>query len=148
MMAKSRASDEIWSQSASSSTSGSHQTNDTAQLQSQLAATQASLSARFQELATLTKLLKEAEDTCSAALDQRDWLAQVLIAISDRRWWWGFMPPIWQSRKLQARLRRRKLFDGDRYLELYPDVVEADIDPLRHYVMHGMGEGRTCPTGG
>lgn len=33
-------------------------------------------------------------------------------------------------------------FDGARYLELNPDVKEAGADPVKHYLRHGMEEGR------
>ncbi|MCZ8173020.1 MAG: glycosyltransferase, partial [Brevundimonas sp.] len=32
--------------------------------------------------------------------------------------------------------------DGAAYLQSYPDVAEAEIDPLLHFVMHGMNEAR------
>lgn len=35
------------------------------------------------------------------------------------------------------------IFDAARYLDLYPDVREAGIDPLRHYVDRGAREGRS-----
>jgi hypothetical protein len=34
------------------------------------------------------------------------------------------------------------LFDAESYLAHYPDVQQAGMDPLRHYIWHGMGEGR------
>ena len=34
------------------------------------------------------------------------------------------------------------LFDKAWYLETYPDVAAARIDPLRHYIRHGCAEGR------
>jgi glycosyltransferase involved in cell wall biosynthesis len=39
-------------------------------------------------------------------------------------------------------LRRSSLFDGDYYLSRYPDVAEAGLNPLMHYVEHGAIEGR------
>lgn len=35
-----------------------------------------------------------------------------------------------------------ELFDGDHYLDLYPDVRDAGMNPLVHYVWHGEAEGR------
>ena len=35
-------------------------------------------------------------------------------------------------------------FDTNDYLAAYPDVKAARIDPLLHYVMSGMAEGRTA----
>ncbi|PMR78134.1 hypothetical protein C1H70_15270 [Halomonas urumqiensis] len=34
------------------------------------------------------------------------------------------------------------LFDADRYLAQNPDLAEAGIDPLVHYLRHGGAEGR------
>ena len=40
------------------------------------------------------------------------------------------------------RIRRARLFDPAFYLEHYPDVRRAGIDPLGHYLRHGAAEGR------
>ncbi len=48
----------------------------------------------------------------------------------------------WALRREEERKRRRGLFDGDFYLEKYPDVRAAGLDPLRHYVEHGAAEER------
>ena len=40
------------------------------------------------------------------------------------------------------RIRHAGLFDPAFYLERYPDVGQAGIDPLRHYLRHGAAEGR------
>lgn len=34
-------------------------------------------------------------------------------------------------------------FDAEYYLASYPDVQEAGIDPLRHYIKYGLAEGRS-----
>jgi len=39
-------------------------------------------------------------------------------------------------------ISRSGLFDRKYYLENYPDVRKADIDPLMHYIKHGWKEGR------
>lgn len=36
-----------------------------------------------------------------------------------------------------------RYFDGARYLEKYPDLVDAPIDPFEHFASHGLEEGRT-----
>ncbi len=36
----------------------------------------------------------------------------------------------------------RALFDADWYLQTYPDVAQAGLNPLRHYLEHGAAEGR------
>jgi hypothetical protein len=40
------------------------------------------------------------------------------------------------------RIRRARLFDPAFYLERYPDVRGAGVDPLRHYLRYGSVEGR------
>lgn len=39
-------------------------------------------------------------------------------------------------------IRELGVFDADYYLEQYPDVAESGADPLRHYLKHGVEEGR------
>ena len=39
-------------------------------------------------------------------------------------------------------IRASRLFRPLYYLERYPDVAAADIDPLLHYIQHGAAEGR------
>ncbi|KIQ97617.1 CDP-glycerol glycerophosphotransferase family protein [Lysobacter sp. A03] len=34
------------------------------------------------------------------------------------------------------------LFDRHAYLQMYPDVAASDMDPIEHYIMHGVEEGR------
>ncbi len=104
-----------------------------------------SVEKRFHELAILTKLLKEAEDQEAAASDQRAWLIQICSVLDHRPWWWPLAPKKWKMRYRRDRLRRMNLFDAQRYVELYPDVVAEGVDPVRHYISHGMKEGRICP---
>ncbi|SDH08645.1 rhamnan synthesis F family protein [Pelagibacterium luteolum] len=40
------------------------------------------------------------------------------------------------------RLRESKLFDPDFYLDFYPDIAEAGLDPEEHYLSRGAKEGR------
>ena len=37
-----------------------------------------------------------------------------------------------------------RAFDADRYLQKYPDVREAGLNPFGHYLMYGQNEGRDC----
>ncbi len=48
----------------------------------------------------------------------------------------------WALRRDEERNRRQGLFDPAFYLDKYPDVRAAVIDPLQHYVMNGAAEGR------
>ncbi len=48
----------------------------------------------------------------------------------------------WALRREEERKRRCGIFDAAFYLEKYPDLRAAGVDPLRHYVEHGAVEGR------
>ncbi|MDX3901018.1 MAG: hypothetical protein QHC40_10995 [Sphingobium sp.] len=74
---------------------------------------------------------------------QRKWLQQVNAVVTGYPQWWAFMPKKWRQKKVQARLLRKGLFDTDSYLTRYPDVLSSGIDPLQHYILHGMDEGRS-----
>jgi len=39
-------------------------------------------------------------------------------------------------------IKKSGLFDEIYYLKSYPDVRKADIDPIKHYILHGAKEGR------
>ena len=39
-------------------------------------------------------------------------------------------------------IRKSRLFSALAYLKRYPDVAEAGVDPLLHYIRHGEAEGR------
>lgn len=39
-------------------------------------------------------------------------------------------------------IRQSSLFNAKWYVEKYPDVAKAGIDPARHYLVHGFKEGR------
>ena len=40
-----------------------------------------------------------------------------------------------------------KVFSGDRYLERNADVRAAKVDPLVHYLLYGLDEGRATSFG-
>jgi hypothetical protein len=44
--------------------------------------------------------------------------------------------------RFKNRVQKCTLFDRDWYLENYPDVAAANIDPVRHYLLYGGFEGR------
>jgi len=44
--------------------------------------------------------------------------------------------------KIRKILKKSELFDQAYYLKKYPDVRQADIDPIKHYLLHGYKEGR------
>lgn len=44
---------------------------------------------------------------------------------------------------IKLKMLSEKLFDADYYLKCYPDVKKSGIDPLEHYIIHGLKEGRS-----
>lgn len=61
----------------------------------------------------------------------------------------GFRLPSWSKTRRDgddplecARIRESGLFDEAYYRSAYPDVAQAGIDPLLHFVLHGNEEGR------
>lgn len=52
--------------------------------------------------------------------------------------------PIWMLKAwlLALKIRRLRLFDFQWYLDRYPDIRQTGIRPFKHFLMHGIFEGR------
>ncbi|MGB3797143.1 MAG: methyltransferase domain-containing protein [Alteraurantiacibacter sp.] len=100
---------------------------------------------RFDELATVTRFLADTQAGRQKATDQMGWLIQVYQELDQTPDWWAALPSSMRTERKFSRLRRAGLFDAAQYLRLYPDVLEARMDPLRHYILHGMSEDRELP---
>ena len=104
----------------------------------------AQIDERFNEIAVLTQLLHRREKHADEQDQHAEWLREVYRALMNKRWWWALMPSPWQRRRELRQLARRGLFDGEAYLARYADVAQSGVDPLHHYILHGMAEGRSC----
>lgn len=118
--------------------------------QEKLAVLLAELHAYGEELEKKSAESKKAQQAITARFEQeaaaRLWMVRLSEALMQRRpFWWHLVPEGWRSRRTYATLRRRGIFDADKYCAMYPDVPAAGMDPLEHYVKHGMQEGRSCP---
>lgn len=111
-------------------------------LQSAAQEHRSALSARYEEIAALTRLLRGAEAAAGDRSTGNDWVHAVAVTINMMPSWWMLLPKSMRNKKRYARLRQKGLFDGERYLQVYPDVVAENMDPLDHYLRHGMAEGR------
>jgi len=100
------------------------------------------LDERYREIAVLTKLLKQSQHEANREREQRQWLSAITAALLKQPWWWALLPEGRRNPRIHARLAKRGLFDAHAYLALQPDVAASGIDPLLHYVIHGMNEGR------
>jgi hypothetical protein len=115
------------------------QINDLGLVNSQL---NSRMNERISEIAQLSNLLRLREQDVSVKSEHSDWLQQVMPVIMHTSWWWNMMPNAWRMERRYRRLSKRGLFDKTSYLNRYPDVAAAGIDPLQHYIKHGMAEGR------
>ena len=100
------------------------------------------LSERFREINGLAVLLREQERLCEAAESRADWLREVAATLLTPPRWWALIPAAWRLKRQLRILRSRGLFDGEAYLKQYPDVAATGMNPLQHYLLHGIHEGR------
>ena len=102
----------------------------------------AQLRERFDEIAALTRMLREEEFKRTAMSEKVEWLRQIVEFYRKLPAWWKAMPKAWQRAAQGRRLQEIGLFDGDAYLARHADVRAAGVDPLRHYLNHGIIENR------
>ena len=95
------------------------------------------------EVAMLSGRLQTKEAEADRFARHAEWLQKVNMVITGYPTWWSAMPKRWRDKWQRGRLLRRGLFDADTYLARYPDVSTSGIDPLRHYIIHGIKENRT-----
>jgi SAM-dependent methyltransferase len=107
-------------------------------LETQNRALQDNLRQRFSEITRLTEMILDRDHK----LEELDWLRQVFAKLARRPFWWFLMPVKWRQKREHRRLKNANLFDAETYVKHYPDVAGEPIDPLLHYILHGMGEAR------
>lgn len=56
------------------------------------------------------------------------------------------MPWRWHLARIRRRMEKGGAFDGEAYLAANPDVAQAGMDPLKHYLAHGLDENRPLGT--
>lgn len=114
-----------------------------ASVSSDLAKTQRQASERITEIVTLTRALDVSQLEIDTRQKNVDWLRDISRAIQSTPRWWSLLPKKEKRKRELRRLRNIGLFDSQAYLERYPDVLEAGMDPLDHYIIHGVNEGRS-----
>lgn len=103
------------------------------------------LAKRSNEISTLSKIFVEQSNHADSLQSVTKWLREVRSLEEVFPKWWSIMPSNWRQRRAQQRYKFKGLFDADIYLALYPDVEQQGMDPIRHYILHGIAEGRVCP---
>ncbi|HIN66068.1 MAG TPA: methyltransferase domain-containing protein [Candidatus Obscuribacterales bacterium] len=87
--------------------------------------------------------LKAAEERVGRKERQLDWMRRLYRFIeSGNVGLKGMLPPSMRRRRTKKVLQKKNHFDGDAYLAKYADVAESGMNPLHHYIFHGMAEGR------
>lgn len=100
------------------------------------------LAEQLQEAAVITKLLLEAERARDHRSTMLRWLSETNAALSSMPFWWHMLPLQWKNRHIHRKLLKHGLFDAQAYIALNPDVASAGMDPVRHFIEHGIHEGR------
>jgi chromosome segregation ATPase len=116
--------------------------NEIAGLTHALAESGEKLAARHNEIARLTVMLAERGAEAVEAATRTEWLRKMAVASQNMPSWWKLLPAKWRRGKEHAYFVRQGLFDARSYLEAYPDVAQDGMDPVRHYLVHGIDEGR------
>jgi len=134
----------------------------TSEAERALAALRVRMARSDDELAQLTVLYAEAEDrhrqqehareadeaaARAAWADEThrksEWLRQATMALRGQPAWWSMLGANARQRNERALLEARGLFDSAAYLARNPDVAQDGMDPLVHYMNHGLFEGRS-----
>ena len=71
-----------------------------------------------------------------------NWLVELKAAEARSPSWWRFLPRFLRGRLQFRYLARKAIFDADAYRARYPDVAAARMDPLEHYITHGLHQER------
>lgn len=103
---------------------------------------EAQIAQRFAEIAMLTRMLGDQQDRNIEEKRSTEWLRQVYAVQDDNAGRWRFMSRRWHAQRLHKHLAKRGLFDAQSYLDRYPDIAADGMDPVRHYILHGISEGR------
>jgi hypothetical protein len=102
--------------------------------------------AETMQVASLSAKLQDSDERREREAILRERLSALSAALMRQpSFWWSLMPSRWRAKRRYAELRRRGIFDADMYFEMYPDVALAGMDPLDHYIRHGIDEGRIYP---
>ena len=111
------------------------------------------LQERFREIAGLTQLIQERDQAIGSAQSQIEWLRQVVSVLtkgfsaSPKARLIAWLPTYFSHKRQKTLLKEQRLFDPESYTSIYPDVAKSKTDPLRHYINHGLKEGRTIKQG-
>lgn len=106
-------------------------------------AERAAAPAMLEQLPGLRREIRDLKNQLEAQASVEALMRQLASALSRPvKWWVGMLPQKVAHRIRLRELRRKAIFDADAYDRRYPDVGKEGMDPLQHYVLHGVDEGR------
>ena len=116
-------------------------------LEQERASVEAHSHERFEEIASLTRMLAKAEAASRASRERLEWLRETsAVFVNGSTTLKGrllaLLPAALAHKRQQRLLEREGLFDAESYLQKNPDVASNGMNPLGHYIFHGMDEGR------
>jgi hypothetical protein len=107
------------------------------------------VSERFGEIATLTRLLSDRERQVQVSDEKAARLRAISTVMlngsasrSLKNRIKALLPAAIRVKAQMSRLKDAEIFDAEAYLDANSDVAEAGVDPLWHYLNHGIDEGR------
>lgn len=106
------------------------------------AAAERRIAEQTEELVRLSALLAQENGRAESSAGHAEWLREMARVAEAMPKWWSMMPEGWRRKREHDAYRRAGLFDAQLYLQNHPDVVADGMDPVRHYILHGMAEGR------
>jgi len=106
------------------------------------AAAERRVAEQTEELIRLSAMLSQEKDRAEGTAGQAEWLREMMHVAERMPKWWALMPEGWRRKREHEAYRRAGLFDAQQYLQNYPDVAADGMDPVWHYIHHGMAEGR------
>ena len=117
------------------------------QIQKEKRALEARFKGQSDEVAVLSRRMLDSEAQAHAEKERADWMRQAAAMLlngrrSLRGKLWNLAPFAMRRERLKELLRQKGLFDAAAYLRAYPDVAQAGMEPLQHYLQYGMAEGR------
>lgn len=101
------------------------------------------LNDRSSEIAQITLMLGESEAAGGASAQHFLWLQSVQQIVSREPRFARFRSQQFVKNWRYRELQRQGLFDADAYIEMNPDVAAEGMDPLQHFILHGLMEGRS-----
>lgn len=104
---------------------------------------------RYAEIVTLTRKLATEAAAVERFKSRNERLKLIALSFEDAgaRGRLGdllgrVMPWRWQVARIRKQMENKGAFDGAAYLAANPDVAEAGMDPLKHFLRHGLDENR------